>query len=243
MFSLDKLKVYDKALTNAASLAQRSRSWDQRHAVTDQLLRASESFVLNLAEGARLRSPAKRQHQLDYAIGSALECAACLDIAQIKGFLCRDEALQEKRSLCEVVKMMVGLKKAWSVEALHEEPSRYGKPEEWLFPHERLDAYRLSLEFMRWFQGLPGAPKLSTRQLRQVDHAGTSLVLNIAEANGRYAPGERRSLFEIAESAAVRLGTYLELCTRTDKLDHEQKACAMALLDRIALMLHGLRSG
>jgi flagellar capping protein FliD len=56
MFSLDKLKVYDKALANAASLAQHSRSWDKRHAVTDQLLRASESFVLNLAEGARLRS-------------------------------------------------------------------------------------------------------------------------------------------------------------------------------------------
>jgi four helix bundle protein len=80
-----------------------------RHAVTDQLLRASESFVLNLAEGARLRSAAKRQHVLDYAIGSALECAACLDIAQIKEFLCPDETLQEKSSLCEVVKMMVGL--------------------------------------------------------------------------------------------------------------------------------------
>jgi four helix bundle protein len=93
MFSLDKLKVYDKALANAASLAQRSRSWDKRHAVTDQLLRASESFVLNLAEGARLRSAAKRQHVLDYAIGSALECAACLDIAQIKEFLCPDETL------------------------------------------------------------------------------------------------------------------------------------------------------
>jgi hypothetical protein len=32
MFSLNKLKVYDKALTNAASLAQRSWSWDKRHA-------------------------------------------------------------------------------------------------------------------------------------------------------------------------------------------------------------------
>ena len=30
MFSLDKLKVYDKALANAASLAQQSRSWDKR---------------------------------------------------------------------------------------------------------------------------------------------------------------------------------------------------------------------
>jgi four helix bundle protein len=108
MFSLDKLKVYDKALANAASLAQRSRSWDKRHAVTDQLLRASESFVLNLAEGARLRSAAKRQHVLDYAIGSALECAACLDIAQIKEFLCPDETLQEKSSLCEVVRNVCG---------------------------------------------------------------------------------------------------------------------------------------
>jgi hypothetical protein len=43
MFSLDKLKVYDKALANAASLAQRSRSWDKRHAVTDQLLRGLSS--------------------------------------------------------------------------------------------------------------------------------------------------------------------------------------------------------
>ncbi len=124
----------------------------------------------NLAEDARLRSAAKRQHLLDYAIGSALE-------------------------------------------------------------------------FMRWFHCLPGAPKLWTRQLRQVDNGGTSLVLNIAEANGRYASGERRSLFEIAESAAVRVGTYLELCARTDKLDPEPKAAAMALLDRIASMLRGLGSG
>ena len=165
-----------------------------------------------------------------------------MDIAQIKEFLCHDEAHREKRSLCEVVKMLVGLKKAWSAEAFHEEPDDYGKPEDWLFPHERLDAYRLSLEFVRWFHALPGAPKLATRQLRQVDKSGTSLVLNIAEANGRYAPGERQNLFDIAESAAVRVGTYLELCARTDKLDPEQKARATALLDRIASMLRGLGS-
>jgi len=96
---------------------------------------------------------------------------------------------------------------------------------------------------MRWFQVLPGAPRLSTRQLGQVDKAGTSLILNIAEANGRYAPGERRNLFDIAESAAVRVGTYLELCARTDKLGLDQKDSAIALLDRIASMLRGLASG
>jgi hypothetical protein len=39
----------------------------------------------------------------------------------------------------------------------------------------------------------------SLDKLKVYDKARTnaaSLVLNIAEANGRYAPGERRSLFE-----------------------------------------------
>lgn len=35
----------------------------------------------------------------------------------------------------------------------------------------------------------------------------------------------------------------IELCTRTDGLDPEQKACAMALLDRIAWLFRGLGSG
>jgi four helix bundle protein len=70
-----------------ASLAKHSAAWDKRHAVVDQLCRASESIVLNLAEGARLRSPQQKQQLLDYAVGSALECAACLDIAVIKQFL------------------------------------------------------------------------------------------------------------------------------------------------------------
>jgi four helix bundle protein len=73
MFALEKLKVHDKALSSAASLAQCSGLRDKRHSVSDQLLRASESLALNLAEAARLRSAAKRQHQLDYAIGSATE--------------------------------------------------------------------------------------------------------------------------------------------------------------------------
>ena len=56
-------------------------------------------------------------------------------------------------------------------------------------------------------------------------------------------PLEGLKLFDIAESAAVRVGTYLELCARTDTLDSEQKDGAMALLDRIVLMLRALGSG
>ena len=61
MFSLEKLKVYDRALACVASLAQLSARWDKRHAVVDQLLRASESVLLNLVEAARLRARSQRQ--------------------------------------------------------------------------------------------------------------------------------------------------------------------------------------
>ena len=58
--------------------------------------------MLNLVEGTRLREAAKRQHFIEYSLGSALECAACLDIAVIKGFLTEAGALADKRFLCEI---------------------------------------------------------------------------------------------------------------------------------------------
>jgi hypothetical protein len=68
MFSHERLKVYDKALVSVANLARCSALWDKRHSVVDHLLRASESIVLNLAEGARLWGAGHKQHSLDYAI-------------------------------------------------------------------------------------------------------------------------------------------------------------------------------
>jgi four helix bundle protein len=89
IFWHEKLRVYETALTCVAGLVEQSRSWDKRHAIVDQLLRASESILLNIVEGARLRGAANRQHITEYAMGSALECAACLDIAVLKNFFSR----------------------------------------------------------------------------------------------------------------------------------------------------------
>jgi len=144
MLSHQKLKVYGKSLTVVASLATHSGHWDKRHAVVDQLCRASESIVLNLAEGVRVRSPGQKQQFLGYAVGSALECAACLDVAVIKEFLSSELAMVEKRSLCEVVRMLVGLRRSWERSTLQEEARAYGgppssEPQEGYFAHEPLD--------------------------------------------------------------------------------------------------------
>ena len=47
MLCHQKLKVYGKGLAVVASLGMHSAQWDKRHAVVDQLGRASESMVLN----------------------------------------------------------------------------------------------------------------------------------------------------------------------------------------------------
>jgi len=87
MFPHEKLHVYGKSLAFVAGASTISASWSKNHAVVDQLGRASESLILNLADGARLRSAQSKLRALDYAIGSGLECAGCLDIARIKGLL------------------------------------------------------------------------------------------------------------------------------------------------------------
>lgn len=240
MFSLEKLKVYDRALAAVATLAQLSANWNRRHAVVDQLLRASESVVLNIAEGARLRSSPQRQHILDYAIGSALECAACLDIAHCKQWLLQTEALDQKRALCEVVKMLFGLRRAWKGNELRESPDVYKVQEPWLFAHEGLEAYQCSLKVVAWFHALPGGAELSTRWFRQLDKAVTSVVLNIAEGNGRRMEADRGRFFESAESSAMKVNTYIQLTQRTGEMSVEAAQRGLAFVDRVAPLVRGL---
>jgi hypothetical protein len=63
MLAHQKLKVYGKALAAVAGLTNHSVQWDKRHAVVDQLCRASESVVLNLVEGVRVSNLAHKQQR------------------------------------------------------------------------------------------------------------------------------------------------------------------------------------
>lgn len=240
MFSHERLKVYSKMLVSVAQLTRLAARWDKRHAVVDHLLRASESMVVNLAEAARLTSVAQRQHVLDYAIGSALECAACLDIAVVKLFLLTEAATGEKRVLHEIVCMLMGLRKSWGDMALQEASPPYGSPTACLFLHECLDVYQVSLDLMRWFHALPSGAKLANRVYRQVDKAITSIILNIAEGNGRQPEADRRSFFDTAEASVVKAAAYVDLCRHKAELNLGHRQSGIELLRRIALMLRGL---
>ena len=218
MFTHHRLKVYEKALALGAGAQEFSAGWGRCHAIVEHFRRASESSVVNIAEGARLVSGADKARTLDYALGSTLECAACLDIATIKGRLNRERSLTEKRRFLEIARMLVGLRKAWLQGVMSEEPGSYqvkAEPSicgvEVLFHHESLDVYQVGLDFMRWFVGLPGGGELSDRLCREIDKSATSMVLNVAESNGRYAELDHRRFLEIAAASSVKAAAYLDL--------------------------------
>jgi four helix bundle protein len=242
IFSHEKLQVYGKALDFAVRVADWTNSWDKRHALVDHLDRAAESIMWNLAEAAWQRRAPGRLRIVDYAIGSSLECAGCLDIARIKELLTQAQANVEKRRLCEITKMLIGLRKAWAESGAREDPGPYTTasmetPLATLFHHENLDVYRAALGFMEWFAFGPMGDGLSDRMVRQIDESGTSVVLNIAEGNGRYAELDHHRFLHIANSAAVKAAVYLDLSGKQGLWTVPEIASGKAILLRVNDML------
>jgi len=74
---------------------------------------------------------------------------------------------------------------------------------------ERLDAYRLAVEFHRALQtiAIPRGTGLSD----QLARASASVVLNLAEGLGRESQRERARFFEIAKASAMECAAVLDL--------------------------------
>jgi len=242
MITTHGLKVYEKALNFGAGAEAFSASWGRRHAIVDHFRRASESIVVNIAEGTRLRSGPDKAKAIDYALGSTLECAASLDLAGLKGRLSMESSMAEKRQLLEVARMLIGLRRSWLLSVVNEEASPYGNApstggKEVLFHHESLDVYRVGLDFMRWFVKLPGGSQLSDRLCREIDRAATSVVLNVAEGNGRYSELDHRRFLDIAAASAVKAAAYLDLYARKALPSRAETAEGLEYLSRVVAML------
>ena len=110
MSSFQRLHVYQRAIelltltTNVAKTMPRGNA-DR----VDQLFRASESIVLNIAEGAGRWSLADSAKHYKIARGEAMETAASLDVMRVHGVI---EAAQYERGMRlaeEVVAMLTAM--------------------------------------------------------------------------------------------------------------------------------------
>ena len=125
-FDHEKLHVYQDAVRFVAWADPVIEEMPARLAARDQLDRASTSIVLNIAEGNGKRSHPDRCRYLDIARGSALECAACLDVLVAKRKLEASRAIEGKEILVGVVSMLVGLITTFGGFVREDEQAAYG---------------------------------------------------------------------------------------------------------------------
>jgi four helix bundle protein len=113
-FDHEKLEVYREAILFIAWLSALLEGTVRIGEVKDQLDRASTSIALNIAEGNGKYTPKDRCRFFDIAHGSALECAAGLDILVARTKPTPDQIRPGKERLHRVVRMLIGLIKSKS---------------------------------------------------------------------------------------------------------------------------------
>jgi four helix bundle protein len=123
-FDHEKLKVYQKSLEYVEWIFDILDKLKSRSSIIDQIERASESILLNIAEGNGKYSGKDKCRYFDISRGSSLECAACLDIMFKKKLIDQEIKTSGKLQLKEIVSMLIGLIKANS-DRVYEPDSEY----------------------------------------------------------------------------------------------------------------------
>ena len=106
-FGHEKLDVYRVAVCYAvfAYESVKDLSGENRH-TRDQMLRASQSIALNIAEGNGKGTKPDRRRFFEIARGSALECAAIQDLLVGFKLLGESESREGKHDLHRIVSML-----------------------------------------------------------------------------------------------------------------------------------------
>jgi four helix bundle protein len=125
-FGHEKLIVYQIALEYVRFVFGKcdDLSGKYRHA-KDQWLRASQSIVLNIAEGNGKSGVADKRKYLEIARGSALECSAIQDVLVVGCSLSAAEREEGKNTLIRIVSMLTKL--GQRADVVRENSAEYSK--------------------------------------------------------------------------------------------------------------------
>jgi four helix bundle protein len=109
-----------------------------------------------------------------------------------------------------------------------------------VFDHEKLRAYQAALQFVAWvdpvLEALPS--KLAARD--QLDRASTSIVLNIAEGNGKRSHPDRCRYLDIARGSIVECSACLDVLVVKNKLGEPAANEGKQILLGVVSMVAGL---
>jgi four helix bundle protein len=126
-FDHERLDVYQESIAFCGWVGELLGDVTAKAAAKDQIDRASTSLPLNIAEGNGKFSDADRSRFLEIARGSALECAACLDVLVVRNLIAIERIVPAKERLVRIVNMLMGMLKRFSgrAEFLREDEGTY----------------------------------------------------------------------------------------------------------------------
>ena len=106
------------------------------------------------------------------------------------------------------------------------------------FDHERLDVYRLSIEYVAFSYKIAKSLGGTNRQARdQWLRAAQSIPLNIAEGNGKQSLKDKNRFFEIARGSALECAAIHDVLRVCDAIDDDSNCRGKTDLKRIVSML------
>ena len=107
-FKFEELNVWHKALDLSIEINQIVTLFPsfELYNLSNQIRRAADSVVLNIAEGSTGQSNGKFSKFLGYALRSAVEVVACLFIAKKKGYL-TEEIFLKNYAEYEILSKMI----------------------------------------------------------------------------------------------------------------------------------------
>jgi four helix bundle protein len=240
VFGHEKLKVYQKAKNFVSVRKQLLDNISRRVSACDHLSRGAESILLNIAHASSSWSPKDRIVYIGHANGSALECAACLDVFVAKRLLTPSDIYVGKRQLSEIVSMFIAMKEKTS-DRVREDHIAYLIPrEDRFFSHENLDVYQLALRFTEWMESVCMDFSCSADLRSKLGKSSTSIVLNIAEGNGRFSEADQAKFLGVAYRSAVQSSSLMDLATSEVPFAPDRTEEGQKMLRRIAAMLTSL---
>ena len=107
-----------------------------------------------------------------------------------------------------------------------------------IFDHERLDVYRLAIEYVATSYRIAKSLNGPERHARdQWLRAAQSIALNIAEGNGKQSLKDKNRFFEIARGSALECAAIHDILLSFEAIDSESNRIGKTNLKRIVSML------
>lgn len=106
------------------------------------------------------------------------------------------------------------------------------------FDHEKWDVYQAALDLVILISDIVEAlPRGKAYLADQLQRAGTSVPLNIAEGAGEYSASEKARFYRMAKRSATECASILDVCERLKLVDENEYMRGRELLLRIVAML------